>query len=334
MPQISVIVPVYNAERFLKKCVDSVRNQSFSDLEIILVDDGSLDHSPEICDRLAEEDSRIRVIHQKNGGVSRARNTGLEAASGEYVIFLDSDDYIDSCMYEKMIRRAEEFDCDMVMCDCVKEFPDHSAIYSHPIRGGLYSRKQLETEYFPHLLIMENVEYPATISNWLLLFRRELAKELRYSEGIRYSEDLLFGAQLLYRAESFYYMKGEAYYHYYMNPQSATHRFVSDKWDDYLRLHSKIRQSFGRCPDFDFQRQIDLCLLFFLYNAVGDMIHTQQLTRGEKKQKILDIISCAQVKDMFSRVQVSRLPVSNKQKLITFCYSRQTGIGLLLRVLS
>lgn len=328
MPKISVIVPVYKAEQYLPQCVESILGQTYSDLEVLLIDDGSPDHSGVICDEYARQDSRIRVIHKENGGVSTARNAGLDAATGDYITFVDSDDYIDSSMYEKMIAEAE-CGAQLVICDCLKEFPDHRELYTHDIRSGHYNRWQLEKEYFPHLLIMENVEYPATISNCLILFRRELAEHVRYPEGVRCSEDLLFGARLIYGARSFCYLKGQAYYHYRMNPQSATHRFVLDKWNDYQRLHCEIQDAFSNRDDFDFSRQIDLCLLFFLYNAVGDILRTKQMPRSKKTEKIRSILKSKAVADMFGRLCIGSLPVSKKQKLITWLYKKCFAIELL-----
>ena len=328
MPKISVIVPVYKTEQYLPQCVESILGQTFSDLELLLIDDGSPDRSGAICDQYAEQDARVRVIHKENGGVSTARNAGLDAAVGDYITFVDSDDYIDAFMYEKMVAEAER-GVDLVMCDCMKEYPDHRELYTHDIRSGYYDRRQLETEYFPHLLMMENMEYPATISNWLLLFRRELAEYVRYLSGVRYSEDLLFGAELMYRAGSFHYLKGQAYYHYRMNPQSATHKFVPDKWNDYLRLHCGIRNAFSGCHDFDFRHQVDLCLLFFLYNATGDILRTSQLSRSEKTEKIRSILNSEAVTDMFDRLNIGCLPVSKKQKLITWLYKKRMAIRLL-----
>ncbi len=330
MPKVSIIVPVYRVEKYLERCVSSLRNQTLQDIEIILVDDGSPDQCPAMCDHLAQQDARIKVIHKKNGGVCSARNAGLDAASGEYVAFVDSDDYLNSCMYEKMLNKAVQYHCDVVMCDCLKEFEDHSELYSHDIREGFYSREQLKHEYYPHLLIMENVEYPATISNWLMLFRRELADGVRYLTGIRYSEDLLFGAQLMHRASSFFYLKGEAYYHYWMNPQSASHKFVPDKWQDYLKLHEGIRREFGNCNDYDFTHQIDLCLLFFLYNAVGDVLSTNELDQKQKKATAMRILRTPVVCEMFTRVSISKLLISKKQKVITWMYRKHCAIGTLI----
>ena len=175
----------------------------------------------------------------------------------------------------------------------------------------------------------EDVEYPATISNWLLLFRRSLAADIRYLTGVRYSEDLLFGAQLMYKAHSFYYMKGQAYYHYMMNPQSATHRFVADKWNDYQKLHQGIRTAFSSCEDFDFSHQIDLCLLFFLYNTVGEITRASHLSRSEKIAKASGILRSHSVREMFSQLKICSLPISVKQKLITWLYKKPWAIKLL-----
>lgn len=259
---ISVIVPVYNSEKYLKRCIDSILNQTYKAIELILVDDGSPDNCGKICDEYAKKDKRVRVIHKTNAGVSAARNSGLEIASGNYATFVDSDDYIEPEMYGNMMEKVHQYNCDVVMCDCIKDFTDHSEIYTHDIRVGFYDKEQLVNEYYPHLLMMENVEYPATISNWLILFNRNKLGNLRYVVGVRYSEDLLFGAQLVYNTDSFYYMKEQAYYHYYMNPTSATHKFTVDKWNDYKTLHFEINKYFSECESFDFSHQIDLCLLF------------------------------------------------------------------------
>lgn len=330
MPQLSVIVPVYKAEQYLCKCIKSILDQSFCDLELILIDDGSPDGCPAICDDFAREDERVRVIHQKNAGVSAARNAGLDAAHGEYITFVDSDDHIELNMYNDMMGVASRYCCDVVMCDCIKEFGAYDELYTHAIRPGFYDRQQIESEYFQHILVMPNVEYPPTISNCLLLFRNKKEMVPRYEVGIRYSEDLLFGAQLLYRASSFYYMKGQGYYHYNCtNVFSATHASAPDKWRDYQRLYNRIVQEFGSCPEYNFQEQIDKVLLFFVYNAAGEILHDSRLRRKERIDRISDVLEAEQVRQMFSRICIRKLPVSKKLKLMTWIYKHCFGLGLL-----
>ena len=323
MLKLSVIVPVYKAEQYLKRCIDRILGQNYKNIDRILVDDGSPDACPGICDQYQEKDERVIVFHQQNSGVAVARNSGMRIATGDYITFVDSDDYIGKEMYSSMLKKIEQYQCDVAMCDCIKEFRTHTELYTHDIRGGYYSRKQLEEEYYPHLLMMENVEYPATISNCLLVFKNEKKENsfgIEYEPGIRYSEDLLFGARLLRQADSFYYMKGKAYYHYCMNPESATHKFVPDKWNDYQKLHMKIEEYFGSDEIFDFQHQIDLCLLFFLYNAVGDIWKEKSLNRHEKQIMILSILNEYKVRNMFKRLKILKLPISNKLKIVTLMY--------------
>lgn len=329
MPKISIIVPVYKSELYLNRCIDSILNQSYNDIELLLIDDGSPDLCPKICDEYAAKDKRIKVIHKTNGGVAAARNTGLEIASGEYITFVDSDDWIEPNMYQSMMEIAAHYNCDVVMCDCVKDFDDHSEIYSHDIRDGFYNSEQLKTEYYPHLLIMENIEYPATISNWLCLFKRQNNMP-RYVEGVRYSEDWLFGAQMMYNADSFYYMKGESFYHYCMNPTSATHTFTIDKWNDYKKLYEKSFDYFSKCVEFDFNQQLNLMLLFLLYNAVGNIRGAARLTNHQKKQHISDILNERIIRQMFKQIKIYELPISWKLKVYTYMYKFKIGQNLLI----
>lgn len=323
MLKLSVIVPVYKAEKYLKRCLDSILGQTYRNIEVILVDDGSPDNCPQICEQYQKADKRVQVIHQPNAGVAVARNSGMEIATGDYLTFVDSDDYLEKEMYISMVQVIEKYHCDVVMCDCVKEFKDHTELYTHDIRPGYYDRTQLRKEYYPHLLMMENVEYPATISNCLCVFKNKKNVNtpfIEYEQGIRYSEDLLFGARLMRQAESFYYMKGKGYYHYCMNPESATHKFVPDKWKDYQKLHMKIEEYFGSDTIFDFQYQIDLCLLFFLYNAVGDIWKEQGLDKRKKNLMVSHILNEKKVKQMFKKIRILKLPISNKLKVVTFLY--------------
>lgn len=328
---ISVVVPVYNSEKYLHKCVKSILNQTYSDLELILVDDGSSDNCPQICDEYAKQDKRVNVIHKENGGVSTARNAGLEVAKGDFITFVDSDDYLDPVAYQKMMEIADEYKCDLVVCDCIKDFSDHSEVYTHNVRGGFYDAVQMKEEYYPQLLVTNEIEYPITISNGVCLFRASVcnAPALKYIEGVRYSEDWLFGAQVALRARTMYYMKGQAYYHYVMNDQSATHKFVPDKWNDYQLLHKSIKERFSKCKEYDFSEQIDLCLLFLVYNIVGYFFSSSVLTRKEKMKNVKAILKQSDVVETLKRINIGKLNISYKQKIITYVYKYRMGLNLL-----
>ena len=331
MKKISIIVPVYQAEKYISKCIESIVNQTYKNLEIILIDDGSTDRSGEICDEYGKKDNRIVVVHNKNKGVSVARNCGLDIATGDYITFVDSDDYIDLQMYSEMMKVVEKYSCDVVMCDCIKEFEKKSEKYTHEIREGFYDEEQLNQEYYPQLLITPNIEYPAAISNCLCLIRNEIGKKIRYVEGVRHSEDLLFGAQIMYMAKSFYYMKGQCLYYYNCcNVNSVTHTFHEDKWEDYKKLYGKAYYYFKNSKKYNFEEQLYLLLLFFVYNAVGDILETKIINKNDKKKIIKDILSEHIVCKMFQEIKISNLKISKKLMIQTYLYKYHRGIGALI----
>ena len=324
MSKISVIVPVYNGAAFLRPCVDSILAQSFYDLEIILVDDGSTDESPEICDRYAAQDKRVICIHQENAGAAAARNRGLKAAAGKYIAFVDSDDWIDRDMYETMVRAAEERNCDLVICDCLKESEAGSQIYTHELPGGYYDRSAMETQYFPQLLMPDSMEYPVTISNWLLLIRREIIEENRLSfpEGMRFSEDLLFGSEVGYYAQSMTYLKGYTPYHYRQNPNSVTHTVFKDKWPLLLELYRRIRKSFQEKADFDFTPQIRRCMLFFVYMAMSQRMGAEIPLR-QFFREVKAVLDHPEVRAALAPIQIGQLNISWKLKIISLIYQKK-----------
>lgn len=324
MPKISIIVPVYNGAEFLRPCVDSILAQSFGDLEIILVDDGSTDESPEICDWYASQDKRVICIHQANAGAAAARNCGLKAAAGEYIAFVDSDDWIDQDMYETMVNAAEEHNCDLVICDCLKESEAGSCIYTHELPGGYYNRDAMVAQYFPQLLMPDTMEYPVTISNWLLLIRREIIEENRLSfpEGMRFSEDLLFGSEVGYYAQSMTYLKDYTPYHYRQNPASVTHTAFKDKWLLLLELYRRIRKSFKEKANYDFTPQIQRCMLFFVYMAMNQLLATK-LPLKQFFQEVKKVLDHPEVREALVPIHIGQLNISWKLKITSLIYQKK-----------
>ena len=153
---VSIIVPVYNVEKYLDKCVQSLVRQTYSNLEIILIDDGATDNSGTVCDKWASKDERVKVIHTENRGLSAARNTGIDNSVGHFLCFVDSDDWIEPNMLEEMYNKAEEFQTDITMCDLKKVGVESEYTVSQPIREGYYNRSMIESELFPCLIMFEN----------------------------------------------------------------------------------------------------------------------------------------------------------------------------------
>lgn len=180
---ISIIVPVYKVENYLRKCVESIQAQTYSDLEIILVDDGSPDKCSQICDDLARTDKRIRVIHKENGGLSSARNVGLDKATGEYVTFVDSDDTINPQMIEYLFDAISANNADISMCGCKTITDDGKQLAIDSFADGyIYKNKEL----------INSIVLPLKTASWNKLFKRSVINGNRFPHGKIHGEDLVF----------------------------------------------------------------------------------------------------------------------------------------------
>ncbi len=196
-PLVSIIIPVYNVEEYLRECVDSVINQTYKNLEIILVDDGSTDSSGKICDEYAEKDKRINVIHQQNGGLSVARNTGFDASNGKYIYFLDSDDYIEINAIELLVSISEKENCDIVFFDAVS-FADTNdfKVNQNYIRKNTYATA---SGYEVFSAMVTKKEFHSAVP--LLFIKRDylINSKIRFVPDIYY-EDMVFTFQLFNKA--------------------------------------------------------------------------------------------------------------------------------------
>ena len=183
---ISIVIPIYNVEKYLKRCVDSVINQTYKNIEIIVVNDGSNDHTQEICEKICQEDTRVILINKKNGGVSSARNKGIDLAKGEYISFCDSDDYVDQSIFEKLLKLIKENDADISMCNIEYIGQNGETInnYKKNEKKLILDRKQ-----FISKLMDPRIYFTFPFGK---LVKRKVIKDIRYREDIYYDEDGLF----------------------------------------------------------------------------------------------------------------------------------------------
>ena len=223
MKKVSIIIPVYNTADLIEKCVESVRRQTYKNLEIICVDDGSIDGSGEILDRMAERDPRILVIHQGNLGESRARNVGLRNSTGDYIGFLDSDDWIEPEMYECLVSVIQEYDADIASSGWYKDWGNRVEKIENigTVEGGVFGRNKF-LRY-----VYERDRYKEFAYIWNKLYRK---KSLQRTNGefIWFSEDLAFGEDVFYLAEvalnvSKFVFVRRTFYHYFQRNDSVSH---------------------------------------------------------------------------------------------------------------
>ena len=224
MPKLSVIVPVYNTEKYLRECIDSILAQTFTDFELILVDDGSTDGSGAICDEYAGKDSRIQVVHQENLGATAARRKGADRSYGEYVAFVDSDDWISHNMYQDMIRKAETYGADMVLCDMVLEKQTGYTVVHNSGLSGFFTEEQLKREIYGDLLFNYAENRPGlSMSLCNKLIKASLAKAALTAvpDEITYGEDAMGALICMLEAKYIYITKDIAAYHYRQSAELA-----------------------------------------------------------------------------------------------------------------
>lgn len=331
-PIISVVVPVYKVEKYIQRCIDSLINQTLKNIEIILVNDGSPDNCPVICDQIAETDIRVKVIHKQNGGLSSARNAGMKIAKGKYIGFVDSDDDVELNMYEKMVATAEKYSTDFVMADYRRVLNDGSSyIKTLDIDQGYYDREKIVKDIFPNLIMRECIDYGPLLSVWHCIYRKSFLDEfeLRFDEEVKWSEDNIFSSIMGYRCSSFYYMKGEALYHYYSNPNTITSSFREGSWQVYCTMNKHLHQFFDDVSDYDFSRQLNLHMIYYACDCINQestLDKSSDAIKGIKKilitNQLIDAFKGFSIPDVPTKLKIVLYLMKWRKHFLLFCIKR------------
>ena len=246
MPKLSVIVPVYNTEKYLRECIDSILVQTFTDFELILVDDGSTDGSGAICDEYAGKDSRIQVIHQQNGGITVARKSGVRVAQGEYITFVDSDDWIEREMYGTMLGCGQEADPDVVICGMLIETSKGLLPRKEIIKAGFYDKNRMQKDVYP-IMLFDFVHCMPAVAPSLCnkLFRRQLLERviIQVNDTITYGEDALCTYACLLNAECIYISEAKLY-HYRNHMESVSNGYSRALLEKFSLLIMQLQSQF------------------------------------------------------------------------------------------
>jgi Glycosyltransferases involved in cell wall biogenesis len=220
MVKISIIVPVYNVEKYIEKCLQSLVNQTLNEIEIIVVNDGSPDNSQEIIDKYAKKYKCIKSFVKKNGGLGDARNYGIKRAIGEYIAFIDSDDYVSLDCFENMYKKAKEKDYDVVVCDINYIYPDKVKVVSAGIENDIFDKDGLKKA-------MQTLN-PMSCNK---IYKRTFFEKVNFKKGI-YFEDVEFTYRLLFHISSVGYVK-KPFLQYLQNPEGISKKY-NEKWFDYF----------------------------------------------------------------------------------------------------
>ena len=229
---ISIIIPIYNVEKYLEKCLNSIIGQTYNNIEIILVDDGSKDQSKEICDNYAKTDNRIRVIHNENKGVSNARNTGIDIAKGKYITFIDADDYVDKNYVDVLYALCIKNNADITICGVKDEDNDGNI---------LNESNEIETKLDKKEMLKEllNEKYFFSVC-WAKLYKRDIIANIRFNENMKIGEDFEFLYKVLYNIDTVYVDTTKKLYHFLMREGSATKNGFNIEWKKQIDFCKKI----------------------------------------------------------------------------------------------
>jgi glycosyltransferase involved in cell wall biosynthesis len=316
--KVSVIIPIYNTEKYLIECVESVRNQSLHELEIILVDDGSPDNAPVLCDEFAKQDRRIKVVHKKNEGLGFARNSGLDEATGEFVSFIDSDDFISHDMMEKLYLTAKKYDADEVRSGTIFYNNGKETLRREVDEDKVFKDAE-QVKSFVLDLIGPLPEEPRDVkymmSVCLSIHKRSMIEKYRVrfsSERMTLSEDLIFNLDLLPKMNCIVCIPN-CYYYYRMNPNSLTHSFSMEKYKKTSTFLNEVRERLGvlyQTNEF-YYHFLRLCFLY-LRNNINACIRTKEESLMVQLMNVKVIINDGLWSDLLTNYPYCRMKLKHR----------------------
>lgn len=308
-PLVSVIVPIYNAEKYMDKCIDSICNQTLKDIEIILINDGSSDRSGEIANEYAKKDNRIKVIHQENSGPSVARNKGISIAKGKYVGFVDSDDYIEKTMYEALCSYASDKNIQVAMCSYYEKY-----IYNNSekiVRSKLKSDQVYNTKAIKENIIStfaKNDNY-GFYSLWNKIYLREWLIDSKIEMDVNrdHGEDWWFNINVISKISSFIYLDKPLYNYIHINSNSLMFKYREEQFDLFLDGRLKMKEIIPSeyICDEEFNQR-------FVYEFSSYIIRTMKEVSDKRKRKELIYKVLGSEEVINSCKSVSSLPIHLK----------------------
>lgn len=267
IPKVSIIVAIWNTEQYLACCIDSILNQTFRDIELILVDDGSSDGSAILCDKYEQLDKRVHVIHQKNSGQTVARQNGLRIANGEYVLIFDSDDWLELDALEVVVNAAVKNDADIVTFNGYFNYANHQSQVRQPVKSGVYDKEGLINNIYPTMIFSGRFFYFGIFASmWNKLFRRELITSniMSIDTRVKVFEDGLATFPAFLDAQRVCVLGDEFLYHYRDNMPSITRSYIKDQFSSTILLFEALnKMNMDKKHIYNISKQLDYFYCMF-----------------------------------------------------------------------
>lgn len=311
--KISVIVPIYNSEKYLKRCINSIINQSIKEIEMILINDGSNDNSFKIIEEYCELDNRIRKINKKNTGMSDTRNLGIKESKGEYVIFIDSDDWIDENMLFEMYRKAKHYNSEYIRCGYIKEFQNKK------IEAPLIydSEKHLKKEQFKEKIYLEFINNYNLNSACLGLVKRSVLidNDIFFTSEYKYGEDYLFNMKLFTNLNDLVFLPNY-YYHYFYNNNSATTNLemnnIKEKIISANKVYSKLYKYIKKWDMEEYNIKVDNRIKIETFLCMKNLFYFDKIIKYKEKIFVLQEIS--------KHINLKTIKIDNKKDILLKFY--------------
>ena len=331
--QISIIVPAYNVEPYIEQCLDSILKTPIDEYEVIVVDDGSSDGTKEILERYQSLYKEIRVIMQSNSGAAAARNKGLDNATGEYIGFVDADDWVEPTMFSEMYYTAKQFDADIVFCNILKNEDEKLTRY---IPTGIYDRNGIKETIFPSLISNTDIKSGRSVlrgSVWSKIFRKSILTQhfIRFDEDLVYNEDSLFAIQATLYANRYYYAGDSYLYHNRYVANSITKRYIDNLWERQKKLKEKLT-IIAKGADYDFSEQINKKIFEVAVYCVENIYkQVSPLSYRNKRRETGRIVSDSIVQDCLRKLHPEKMKRIEQGYYYAFRYRLLTIIPLICR---
>lgn len=284
IPKISVIIPIYNIEKYLRECLDSIANQTLDDIQVLMIDDGSTDSSAEICKEYEKKYDGFEYYYKENGGTASARNLGLSKATGEYIGFVDSDDYVELDMFQRFYDTAKKYNADIVY-NCMRDLGDY--VYMQP---GCYELSQIKDYIFPVLLphvISTGTFRTLDWGNCARIFKSSIIKDnnITFFDKSRRCEDFAFSVECALNCKRYVVLDEGNLYHYRPNENSKSRSYTKNMWKSIRELMLYMKKITLNTDVYDFSASIEYCVFYFCVSVLRNEMRCEN-----KKQTIENML--------------------------------------------
>lgn len=323
--KVSIVVAIYNVAQYLEQCLSSIVEQTYINTEIILVNDGSTDNSASICEKFGMNDRRVKIISQPNGGLVSARKAGSKIATGDYILFVDGDDWLDKHMVEKLIKPVSEYNdpIDMIVCNFSFDYEEHFVINKVSLQDGIYDKDKIEQVIIPQLIEPRIIES----SLWCKLIRTEIVQKniIDIEDEIQIGEDTILTTATVLEARNLIFLGKEPLYHYRQNENSMTKKYKTKYFEKSVILERNLIKIVYKKQHLELIPQIHKLLVNFAMLSIENEYIAKYHNVKQRKAITKSIVNDRNLRMALKDVDTKQLNIKNriyffliKRRLITF----------------